>query len=230
MNTVVETILRRESIRHGFSSAPVPLEALTDVVCCGLAAPSSKNAQPWRFHVVSDRPLLRELADIVVQSDGREAYVPFDPVSGLPRTEWRSTVVESADVLASVPVAIFIENTGAFSHSRKALLEATPEVLAASIISYTLEVLGVGAALENMWIAAVAHGLAGVFMGDILIAEPQIRRRLGIERDLVGVLALGYSVVRPKQDRQSRGQLDPDQVRWVQPDDVLDNANPIGRD
>ena len=217
VNSTVRVILGRRSFREGFLADPVPLEVLRQVVDCGLAAPSSKNARPWRFHVVTNRRLLAEVARVVSSSTDSEKFVPFDPETGLPRPEMVSTVAESAAVLEEVPAAIFIENIGTFSGGREALLRATPEALAGSILGYTLEVMGVGAALQTAWLAAEALGLSGVFMGDVLIAEGEIKRRLGVANDLVGVLALGYAEpgrregLPPRHDRQS------DCVRWIAP-------------
>lgn len=215
MNPVIETILCRHSVRAGFSAASVPGQILEDVVRCGLAAPSSKNARPWRFHVVTNRLVLDQLARAVENSEDIESYVPFDPATGKPRPEWSSTVTESAAVLRAAPVAIFVENTGSFSRGRQVLLEATPEALAGSIVGYTFEVMGIGAAIENMWLAAVAHGLSGVFMGDILIAEREIQERLSIVSDLVGVLALGYAETPKPHTVPSRGDGDLEGVRWI---------------
>lgn len=215
MNLVVDTILRRHSVREGFSRTPIPREVLDDIIRCGLAAPSSKNARPWRFHIVTDPLLREELASTVESAEGIESYVPFDPTTGQPRPGLSSTVVESAAVLRKAPVAIFVENTGTFSRGRRALLEATSEALAGSIIGYTLEVMGVGAAVENMWIAAVGHGLAGCFMGDVLIAERAIQRRLSIECDLVGVLVLGYAENR--EAHAVRVEFSAEEIRWLVP-------------
>lgn len=217
MNLIVDTILRRRSVREGFGGAPIPIDILEDVVRCGLAAPSSKNACPWRFHVVTDHLIREELAVMVESAEGINSYVPSDPATGKPRPEYSSTVFLSASVLRNTPVAIFIENSGAFSRGRQALLQATPEALAGAIVGYTLEIIGVGAAVENMWIAAVGHGLAGVFMGDILIAEQAIKQRLSIECDLVGVLALGYAETREAQTMRDRVALGAEQVRWLVP-------------
>lgn len=60
-------------------------------------------------------------------------------------------------------------------------------------MSYTFEVIGIGACIQNMVLASQSLGVQGAFMGDPLIAEDFIRNRLGIEGDLVGVLALGFS-------------------------------------
>jgi len=164
-----------------------------------------------------DPLLCEELAGAVESAEGIDSYVPYDPTTGEPRPGLSSTVIESAAVLRNAPVAIFVENTGVFSRSRQALLTATSEALAGSIIGYTLEVMGVGAAIENMWIAAIGHGLAGVFMGDVLIAERAIQRRLSIACDLVGALVLGYPERREANAVRDCAELSTEQVRWLVP-------------
>lgn len=191
-NPVVRAILERRSVRSGFSAKAVPDRILAWIARCGLAAPSSKNAQPWRLHVVSDRGLLDDLARAVTEAPESGTYVPHDPTTGRPHARWQSTVRESADVLRNVPAAIFVENRGTFSRGRRALLASDRPALEASIVGYTLEVLGVGTALQNLWLALHSLGLVGVFMGDVLIAEETLADRLGVETDLVGVLAFGY--------------------------------------
>ena len=185
-------IRRRHAVREGFTGGPVDEAALREVISCGLAAPSSKRAQPWRLHVVTDRRLLSRFAEAVASAEGASTYVPSNPSTGHPWERWSSTVAESAEVLAQVSVGIFVENRGVFSDGgMRALLAADPRRLEAALLGYTLEVLGIGTAVENMWLAAHAIGLRGTFMGDVVIAEPVIARQLGIEGDLLGVLALG---------------------------------------
>ena len=174
-------------------AAAVPEDAVDQIVQCGLAAPSSKNAQPWRLHVVTSRELLGELAGAVQHAKFGDIYVPIDPATGQPRPDWPSTVAESARVLGSVSMGIFIENSGKFSDGRRTVATARDEVREDALVGYGFELIGLGAAIENMWLAASALGLAGVFMGDVVIAEAAIRARLGLAGDLCGVLALGYA-------------------------------------
>ncbi len=192
-NDLVDLILSRRSVRSGFASRPVPTEVLEQIVRCGLAAPSSKGGRPWRFHVVTDRELLAACAEAMETSEGIDSYVPGSALTGEPTPGLPSTVIESATVLRTVPVAIFVEDTGPFSQGRDALLAASPEARAAVLIGYTFEVVGVGAAIENMWLAALSHGLVGVFIGDVLIAESAVKAGLGVTADLLGALALGYT-------------------------------------
>jgi nitroreductase len=213
-NPIIAALLSRRSIRSGFTGQPVAREVLEQVLACGLAAPSSKNAQPWRFHVVDDRAVLDELADVVATAKGVEGYVPHDPRTGAPYPQYRSTVVESAQVLREAPATIWIENLGAFSAGRSTLVSVPAEALASTLEGYAFELLGVGAALQNLWIAANAVGLAAAFMGDVVIAEHVIGPRLGVQGDLLGVLALGYSVGDPTPTMDERAFRESPRAVW----------------
>ena len=213
-NAVIDTILRRRSVREGFRRDPIPALILEEVLRCGLAAPSSKNARPWTLHVVSDTATLDRLATAVATAEGADTYVPRDPATGIPRADWPSTVVESAEVLRSASAAIFVENRGAFSDGRRTLTTTTGDRLAGSLVGYTFEVLGIGAAIQNMWLAANSLGVVGTYLGDVVIAEPIIAAELGIALDLVGVLVLAYSDAPAKPERVIYDLDDEERVVW----------------
>lgn len=182
----------RRSIRDGFDDRPVALDVVRAIVGEGLSAPSSKNAQPWRMHVVANRQTLGGIADAVQSTRNAARYVPIDPATGKPR-QWTSTVVESAEVLRGVAVGIFVENRGDFSGGRATVAAADDAIRVSALVGYSLEMAGVGAAIQNMWLSAAAHGLAAVFMGDVAVAEEYIAGLLGLRGDLIGVLAIGQS-------------------------------------
>ncbi len=193
-NEVIRTILARRSVRFGYDrSRSVPEVALQMVTDCGHAAPSSKNARPWRFHLVTNRGILDAIAEAMEAAPDVDSYVPHDPRTGLAHEHWKSTVLESAAVFREVPVVIFVENRGVFSGGRPALRAAEPDALAQSLASYAFECMGIGTALENMWIAAISLGLSAAFIGEVTIVEPYVAETLGLEGDLVGGLGLGYS-------------------------------------
>lgn len=185
----IEAILARRSDRSEEPSEPVSDEHLELILRCGAAAPSSKNAQPWRLHPTR-APYPAELAGAMLDADGIEQFVPLDPATGRKREEWPSTVAESAAILRSADVAIFIENAGAFSRSRSVVASVPRDLLEDALIGFSLEMIGLGAAVENMWIAATALGLSVAFIGDVLVAEEVVQQRLGLGGDLVGVLTL----------------------------------------
>ncbi len=209
---VAEAILQRRSVRAGFSDRPIPRGTLDAVCRCGLAAPSAKGARPWRLHVVASRRLLDDIAGAMETSPGIDEYAPSDPATGEPKSGLVSTVLASAEILRGVPAAVFIETAGTLGHARRALLAATPEGREASLIGYTFEVMGLGAAMENMWLAAEAFGLSAVYLGDVIIAERFLEQHLLVSGELAGALALGFSEHRGPQ-KQSR-HLDEECVVW----------------
>jgi nitroreductase len=204
---MVATICGRRSIRDGFIDERVPAAIVEDIVRSGLSAPSSKNTQPWKIHVVVDRSTMRQLADAVQHARDARSYVPIDPNTGRRRLDWPSTVRESAEVLRQVALGLFVENLGSFSTGRRAVAHAQREHRESAVLGYSLEMIGLGASIENMWLAAHSHGLGGVFMGDVLIAQDAIRERLGMSGDLVGVLALGYTSSTPLPKMLAAGRV-----------------------
>ena len=149
------------------------------------------------------REQIKAAADAMRTAENADSYVPFDPLTGAIRADWPSSVRDSADLLAAAPVAIFVENRGTFSRGRATLVEAIRDRRIGSLVAYTFEVLGVGAAVENMWLAAHSFGLVATFMGDVVVAEDAIGRMFSISGDLVGVLVLGHplpNAPRPRRD------------------------------
>lgn len=208
---------QRRSIRTGFRTDDVSVDDLREIVACGLAAPSSKNAQPWRFHVVDDRTLLVEVAAMVARAKGIDDYVPHDPLTGERHPAYTSTVLASAEVLASAPAGVFVENLGVFARGRRTLAEVDRAALAGALEGYAFELLGIGAAVENMWIAANSLGLAAAFIGDVVVAEDAIRTRLGLDGDLLGVLVVGHSDDRPRPPMDERALVDSPRAVWHGP-------------
>lgn len=218
---IIHAILNRRSVRSGFSERRIPREHLEAVLACGLSAPSSKNAQPWRFHVFDDHATRTALADAAVNSPERETWVPNDPRTGRPHEHWPSSVVESADALRAASSAILIENRGVFTGGgKRTLVDAAPDALATSLQGYAFECIGIGAALENMWLAANSLDIAVAFLGDLVIAEAAAREMFTLEGDMIGVIALGYSDLVPHPRRPSPAATQTDTpVIWHDADD-----------
>lgn len=205
----IDVIRSRRSVRGRYESTPVPDDVVTEIIECGLRAPSSKNAQPWRIHEVSG-DTLSEIAALTLEAKGIDSFVPQDNATGERQERYSSTVPESAEVLNSVPLGLFVENVGPFSGGINTVAEVPEDFRKDAMVGYTLEIIGIGAAVENMYLAARSQGLEGVFMGDVLIAKTEIETKLGMTGDLMGVLALGYATETPPE--KSSSQLLDDKV------------------
>lgn len=58
----IEAILTRRSIRK-YAPGPVPPQAVQTLLEAAMAAPSSKNQQPWAFVLIDDRRILDAIPD-----------------------------------------------------------------------------------------------------------------------------------------------------------------------
>ena len=61
MNVVIETILKRRTVRK-YEDRPVPRELLEEIVKCGQYAATAIGLQPWHFTVVTDRKVLDRIS------------------------------------------------------------------------------------------------------------------------------------------------------------------------
>ena len=81
-NTVIDTILTRRSTR-AFEDRPVDHEDLETIVTCGTWAPSAMNRQEWAFIVVDSADRVAELAQVMGQALGNDAYNMYRPAAAI---------------------------------------------------------------------------------------------------------------------------------------------------
>ena len=138
-------------------------------------------------------------------------YVPIDPNTGEAHASYDSSVAESAAILAAVPLALVVENVGSFTGGRSRIATATGD-LQEVLVGYAFEYLGLGAAVQNMLLAAHALGLSAVFIGDVVIVEHEARDILALRGELAGLIAAGYSAEPAHADKQIRPEGAGDQI------------------
>ena len=62
INAIEKAIFERRSVRN-FKDKPVPEALIQRVLEAGRFAPSAGNCQPWRFIVITDKALIKEIGD-----------------------------------------------------------------------------------------------------------------------------------------------------------------------
>lgn len=67
-NETVDTICSRRSVRK-YSSDPVSEEAVLTILECARFAPSGLNNQPWKFIVVENKEIGRQISELTHYSD-----------------------------------------------------------------------------------------------------------------------------------------------------------------
>ena len=66
MNDVVKTILERRSVRR-FQPCGIDEAIVREIIECGRCAPNAWGRQTFGFHAITDRKLMRELAELTAK-------------------------------------------------------------------------------------------------------------------------------------------------------------------
>jgi nitroreductase len=169
-----QAIAARRSIRR-FKDKPVPEEALQAVLHAGIQAPSAKNRQPWRF--------------IVVQGEGKRAEMVRVMREGIAKIKAQGEDIGSAEgtawVMEHAPVTVFVYNCeGVHPWEAHSGLQMWLDVV---------NIQSIGAALQNMTLAAQDLGLGSLWICDVLYAYTELGEWLGEESQMIAALALGYA-------------------------------------
>jgi F420 biosynthesis protein FbiB-like protein len=191
MNTL-EAIAERRSIRR-FQDRPIPDEALQAILAAGTQAPSAKNRQPWRFVVVKGE----ERSEMVrVMRDGMAKAKAQG--QNLGSGEWSARVMEQA------PVTVFVLNP-----------EGIHPWLTRSVDQMWMDVVNlqsIGAAIQNMLLAALELGLGSLWICDVFYAYEELCAWLGTQSQMIAAVSLGY----PDESPETRPRRPVDSVtRWV---------------
>jgi F420 biosynthesis protein FbiB-like protein len=184
----------RRSVR-AFQSRPVPRAALEELLTAAAWAPSPHGSQPWRFVVLTRAEPKARLAEAMGD-------------------EWRATLAQDGQ-----PAEI-VEKRLSASHER--IREAPALVLACLYLEdldrypdpqrqraeETMAIQSLGAAIQNMLLAAYTLGLDTGWMCAPLFSPDAVRAALDLAPTLIphALIPVGYAARDPK--RRPRRPLD----------------------
>lgn len=202
---ILEKIYSRRSIRE-FADKNVSQQDIEKIVEAGLRAPSSKNSCPWHILVLENEEK-DEMANWVLENEeGRETkptnIKTGEDIAVIPE-EIRDSTNASVRIVKKASALILIFNKAPYSVSKKDLLENVNE---SNIYSFVTEILGIGACMENMLLAAHFLGLGAVPLADLSPAEDKVKERYGINYDFAIGIAVGhpaYSLEKRKIDAKN---------------------------
>ena len=172
---VYKVILARRDIRV-FLPDPIPEEVLQRILLAGHHGPSVGYMQPWNFIVVRQTSVLQALQQVVERERVRAA----ENYKDVQQAHYLRLKVEG---LLQAPITMCVTNDP---------MKGGEHVLGRNTISET-DLMSTSCAIENMWLAARAEGVA---MGWVSIYQKaDVRRILGIPEtvDPVALLSVGYT-------------------------------------
>jgi F420 biosynthesis protein FbiB-like protein len=177
---VLEAIEGRRSIR-AFDGRPVSSELLKELCAAGLRAPAPHHTQPWRFLILESPGSRERLADEMGQAwraDLEEDGVPAGKISALLEKSRRQITNAPGLVLCG----IVGEGLRGWPDQRRLTFE------------WQMAAHSMGAALQNIMLAAHARGVATFWISAPLYAPEAVRAALGLSEAFVAqaLIAFGY--------------------------------------
>jgi len=191
MNTL-QAIAARRSIRQS-KDAPIPDDILHMILKVATQAPSGKNRQPWRFIVVTGdkrSEMVRVMRDGIAKAKARR--------EGLGSAE------SSARIMEQAPVTVFVFNP----HGNHPYLAHSIGEMFEDLVN----VQSIGAAIQNMLLAAQDLGIGSLWICDVFSAYDQLCAWLGEQCEMIAAVSLGYPDEHPNaRARQPVSKV----VRWL---------------
>jgi len=191
VNTI-GAIAARRSIRR-FKADPVSDEQLQTILTAAIRAPSGKNRQPWKFIVVKED---RRAEMMRVMREGMAKMREQGEDMG--SSEGTARVMEQA------PVTVFVFNPEGihpwFTRSSR------------DMFMDVVNVQSVGAAIQNMLLAAQDLGIGSLWICDVFYAYEELCGWLGEECQMIAAVSFGYA----DEDPEPRARKPVEEVtRWL---------------
>jgi coenzyme F420-0:L-glutamate ligase/coenzyme F420-1:gamma-L-glutamate ligase len=185
MSCVTDAIKKRRSIRKYFSR-PVSTEILSEILEAASWAPSAHNAQPWRFIVLIEKALKRDLAEAMAN-----AWMKDMIKDGTPAEVRENMVKASVERFTRAPVLVVaclsMNDMIRYADESKQKCERD------------LAVQSLGAAIQNMLLAAHSKGLGACCFCAPIFCKDTVRKVLKIPEDieLQALITIGYPAEKP---------------------------------
>ncbi|MCR4671611.1 MAG: nitroreductase family protein [Lachnospiraceae bacterium] len=187
MNTY-DAIITRRSIRS-YESTPVPEELLDKVVSAGLYAPSGVNLQPWFVVAVKSSEEMDRVRGIV--GEAAEKFRPFLTERFKNNPEVAESTIAFLKTLGGAPACILIfRYKPDYGESEEAVS------------------ISIGAAIENMLVAARALGLGSICLtGPVKDCSAKMNEIYAPDKGrLTAIIPVGYPAEEPTAPARKAGR------------------------
>lgn len=209
-----EALLNRRSIRKYLKDS-VSTELIEKIMTAAVWAPSGSNTQPWRFYVATGAKR-DALVQAMIDATGKDAPSVEAYEEMVERIEEKAKKMLGKNDRENLGLRQMGEEVMTFARfgsirfyqAPVAIIVAKPEQVAGSALQ------SIGAAVENLLIAAHAEGLGTCWLGMPLMFKEKIIEVLGIPDDnvLVTSISLGYPDVDSPINNMDRVRLPYDET------------------
>jgi len=193
---LLEAIKGRRSIRQ-FTTEPVPQEDIEEILDAARWAPSGSNQQMWKFIVVKNKEILEKMSRAISEEIDKVEEKLNSDVS-LQGNKKNATFFAQAPVTIAV---FMVPYESKFNETLKTLGYSTLDI---QRLRGQAELQSIGAAVQNLLLAAYAKGYGTCWMCAPNIASPEIEKILGVDEKwtLKALVPLGKPVRVPKPPKR----------------------------
>jgi F420 biosynthesis protein FbiB-like protein len=201
--SLFDVLKRRRSIRK-YIDKPVSREFILEVLSAANFAPSAHNSQPWRFVVVEDNAVKRELSKRMAEAWATDMAKDASRVDETKRVERRQRFT---NVPTLVVACLSLEDMKVFPDEQRQRTERD------------LVVESLGAAIQNMLLTAHNLGLGACWYCAPAFCKQTVREALNIPEyvEPTALITMGYPAespaAPPKKDIKDCCYVD----RWAKP-------------
>jgi F420 biosynthesis protein FbiB-like protein len=190
----------RRSVR-AFQSRPVPRAALEELLTAAAWAPSPHGSQPWRFVVLTRAEPKARLAE-AMGDEWRATLAQDGQPAEIVETRLRASRDRIREAPALVLACLYLEDLDRYPDPERQRAEET------------MAIQSLGAAIQNMLLAAYTIGLDTGWMCAPLFSPDAVRAALDLAPTVIphALIPVGYAARDPK--RRPRRPLDELVVRW----------------
>ncbi|GAA0815429.1 nitroreductase family protein [Clostridium tertium] len=188
--TNLDFIYNRKSIRQ-FKDILVKRDDILEIIKAGTYAPSPKHQQNWHFVVLQNKEVIDEVANIVTKSHERIGQLAKNEKD----FKRHMSVINYYTCFKNAPVVILVYGSEYKMIEYKILKEnnAPKEVLDV-LLSPQSAAQGIGAAVENILLAATEMGYGTCYMTGPTHAKSEIESLIDFKKEgyeLMSMVALG---------------------------------------
>jgi len=201
MTSFHELAISRRSIRN-FTDQDIPAEVIEEIIRTAVTAPSGCNSQCWNFVAIKNRTVIEELAHIV--RDETAAFFARTGDEAWQKTGQNTGLSATLFTRANTVIAVFMTHMEYYNRSVTEYCTSLGMDYREMLDHFAwADVLSIGAAVQNLLLAAREKGIGSVWMNEPSLAGEAIRKHLGLggENRFVSLVALGYPASQPGNKR-----------------------------
>jgi nitroreductase len=202
MKSFYELASTRRSIRK-YEDRDIPIEEIEQLIQAAVTAPSGCNSQCWRFVVIKDKAVTAKIAEAVVQRMDELLSVVKDELTEQYLSSKRKMI--TFFINAPVIVAVFMTHLRYYDPTViKAMKDRGYDYEGMMKFFACPDVLSVGAAIQNLLLAAHEKGYGACWMNEPAVAGEDINKLLGVplENKFMSLIPIGYPAYAPRDKEQ----------------------------